>query len=134
MTSSPTSGLVTRRRLPAVAAVEVALVGLAVALDVLVPTLVVLVLAGVSLAVRRAGWSSLGFHEVTHPLALAGSVLGVVLVWTLVQVGLVMPVLEHVTGERQDLSAFDDLQGNPGLLAGLLLATWTLAAFGPLAE
>ena len=41
-----------------------------------------------------------------------------------------MPLLEHATGEQQDLSEFADLEGNLPLLAGLLLLTWTIAAFG----
>lgn len=41
-----------------------------------------------------------------------------------------MPVLSHVTGTDQDLSAFEDLKGNVGSLAFLLLMTWTLAAVG----
>jgi hypothetical protein len=51
-------------------------------------------------------------------------------VWSLLQLGLVMPVLNHLTGDRRDLSQFADLQGNLGMLAGFVLLTWTLAAFG----
>ena len=41
-----------------------------------------------------------------------------------------MPILNHLTGDRQDVSQFADLQGNLGMLAGFLLLTWTLAAVG----
>jgi CAAX protease family protein len=57
-------------------------------------------------------------------------VFGLVVGWQLLQFGLFRPILNHLTGSREDLSQFADLQGNLGLLAGLLLVTWTLAAFG----
>jgi uncharacterized protein len=113
-----------------VAGAELVLAGLAVVLDLLIPALVVLLLAGISLAVRRTGPTSLGFHSVQDPWRMAGHVLVVVLGWSLVQLGVVMPVLNHLTGERQDLSAFEDLQGNAGLLVLMLVASWTLAALG----
>lgn len=114
----------------ALAVVEIALAGVAIGLDLLIPTLVILLLAVLSLVARRAGWSSLGFHRVAHPWSLAGRVLGVVAVWTIAEVGLVMPVLEHLTGTHQDVSGFADLEGNVGLLAAMVLASWTLAALG----
>ena len=39
-------------------------------------------------------------------------------------------VLEHATGDRQDFSTFDGLQGDPVTLVVLLLASWVLAALG----
>lgn len=116
------------RRWRALAAVEIALAGVAIGLDLFIPSLVILLLAVLSLVVRRAGWSSLGFHRVADPWSMVKQVLGVVVVWTLVEVGLVMPVLEHVTGTRQDVSGFADLEGNAGLLAAMVIASWTLAA------
>ena len=41
-----------------------------------------------------------------------------------------MPVAEHLTGHRQDVSQFAAVQGNLNLLLFLLLMSWTLAAFG----
>jgi membrane protease YdiL (CAAX protease family) len=57
-------------------------------------------------------------------------VLALTVGWTIVQLGLVLPVLNHSTGRRQDLSQFEDLQGDLGLLALLLVISWTLAAVG----
>ncbi len=108
------------------AGVEVALAALVVVLDLAVPTLVVLAVAGVSLAVRRRGPSSLGFHRLRAPLRVSGAVLVLTVGWTLLQFGLLIPVLDRLTGTRQDLSAFADLQGNATLLLVLLLASWTL--------
>jgi membrane protease YdiL (CAAX protease family) len=111
-----------------VAVVEVVVATALVVLDVLIPSLVILVLAAVSVAVRRVGFTSLGFHRVADPWRLAGTVFAIVLGWSLLQLGLVMPVLNHLTGEKQDLDAFEDLQGNVGLLVTLVLASWVLGA------
>jgi hypothetical protein len=59
---------------------------------------------------------------------MAAVVFALVVGWQLLQQGLVKPILNHLTGTREDLSQFADLQGDLGLLAGLLLLTWTLAA------
>ena len=48
----------------------------------------------------------------------------------LLRLGLVWPVINHLTGTTEDLSEYANLQGNLGMLAGLLLITWTVAAFG----
>jgi hypothetical protein len=61
---------------------------------------------------------------------MAAVVPSLVVAWQLLQQGLVMPIRNHLTGTTQDLSQFADLQGNLGRLAGFLLLTWTLAAFG----
>jgi membrane protease YdiL (CAAX protease family) len=108
--------------------VEVALATAAIVLDLLIPALVICLLAGLSLAVRRRGASSLGFHRPEHPWRLAATVLVLAAGWTAFQFSLVMPVLNHLTGDRQDLSAFDDLEGNVGLFAALLAASWLLGA------
>ena len=47
----------------ALAAVEVVLAAVAVVLDLLIPTIVVLALAGLSLALRREGPATLGFRR-----------------------------------------------------------------------
>jgi len=39
-------------------------------------------------------------------------------------------VLNHLTGATQDLSDFENLKGNVGQLALLLVLSWTLAGFG----
>ena len=41
-----------------------------------------------------------------------------------------MPILNRITGERQDLSQFAGLQGNLGSLLIFLAVSWTLAAVG----
>ena len=113
----------------AVAAVEVALAVVAVALDLFLPALLVLALAAVSLAVHREGPVSLGLRRPAHLGRLARHALGLALVWSLVNVGLTKPVMEHLTGDRQDVSGFAEVEGNLPLLLVLLALSWTLAAF-----
>ena len=103
------------------AALEVAAALAAVLFDVLIPTLVVLAVLAVSLMIRREGFGSLGFRRADQPWRMAGQVFGLTVGWTLVQFGLVMPVLNHVTGRKQDLSDFSDVEGN-------LTALWSCSS------
>lgn len=113
------------------AAAEVVLATVAVLLNLTsFPTFVILALAGISLAVRREGLATLGFRRVPHFWRMAAGVLGLVVGWSLLSLGLLRPMLNHLTGTTEDLSQYADLQGNLGMLAGLLLVTWTVAAFG----
>ena len=86
------------------AAVEILLAGAAVILDVFIPTLVVLALATVSLVVRRQRPSALGFRRSTRPGPMIAAVFGLTVAWDLFQIGLTKPILNRLTGERQDLS------------------------------
>ena len=118
----------THRR--ALALLEVAAAAAVIVLDLLVPTLVVLAVAAVSLGVRRERPRSIGFTRLASPVRTAGVVLALTAGWSVLQFGLVMPVLNRVTDSRQDMTVFADLQHNVPLLAGLLVASWTLAALG----
>jgi hypothetical protein len=48
--------------------------------------------------------------------------------WTLLNVALLIPATNHLSGQRQDVSAFADLEGNLGLLALYLVLAWVVAA------
>jgi membrane protease YdiL (CAAX protease family) len=112
-----------------VAAVESAAAALAIVLDLLIPTFVLLAMAALSLLVRRTGPGSLGLHRVArHGLVL--KMLAFAALWSLFQLGVTKPIANHVSGERQDLSAFEGLEGDLGMLAMYLVLGWTLAAFG----
>ena len=104
-------------------------VGAAVAVlaDLLIPSLVLLTMAVISLAVRRAGPRSLGLR----PLGgwrVAGGVFLLTVLWSGVQLSVTMPIANHVSGRKQDLDAFADLQGDVGLLMVLLVVGWVLGA------
>jgi membrane protease YdiL (CAAX protease family) len=101
-----------------------------VVLDLLIPTLVILLVAGVSLAVRRQGPSTLGLVRLRSAGQLATLVLALTVIWTAVQLAFILPLVEHLTGRRQDLSEFENLRGDAATLAVLLVLSWTLAALG----
>lgn len=112
-----------------VAAVEVAVAAAAVLADWFIPAVVLLAMAAVSLLLRRRGPKSLGFHRPDHPWRLVAQMAMFAVAWTVFNVAVLIPVTNHVSGTRQDVSAFADLQGNLGLLAVYLSASWVLAAF-----
>ena len=113
-----------------VAVLEVVAAAVAVVADLFLPTVVLLGMAAVSLAVRRRGLGSLGLHRPAHGWLLAGQMLVFAVAWTLLSLALFIPVANHVTGQRQDMSDFAELQGDLGMLALLIVLSWTLAAFG----
>jgi membrane protease YdiL (CAAX protease family) len=116
------------RRWRWIAALEVLLASAAVVDDLLIPSLVLFLMAALSLLVRRTGPRTLGLRRVpAGPLALRMLVFA--LVWSLVQLGLTMPLANHVSGTHPDLSGFADIEGNLALLLVFLLLSWTLAAF-----
>ena len=113
-----------------VTVVELIMAALVIWLDLFIPTLVILAVCAISMLVRKERLSALGFKKLDRPLMAVGFIFLAILGWTLVQLGLIMPVMNHLTGTTQDLSAFEDIKGNVGKLIILLIATWTLAAFG----
>lgn len=118
------------RRWRVLAGVEVLLAALAVLFDLLIPTFAILALMLLSLLVRRQGLTSLGLRRVGHGWVLAGKMLALAAVWTLVDVGLLKPIENHVTGSRQDMSQFSSLQGNLGMLLTWLVLAWLVAGLG----
>jgi uncharacterized protein len=111
-----------------VAALEALLACAAVLRDMLIPSLVLLAMAAVSLGVRRQGLGSLGLHRVpARPLALKMFVFAVV--WSVFQLAVTMPIANHVSGSKQDLSGFADIEGNPLVLLAFLGLGWALGAF-----
>ncbi len=111
-----------------VAATEVVAASVVVLLDWWVPSLVLVAMAALSLAVHRTGPGSLCFHRPARPWRLVGQMLLASACLTLLDVGLLMPVANHVSGRHQDLSGFADLEGDVALLALFLVLGWTLAA------
>ena len=95
---------------------EVTIAAAAVLLDLALPILVLLLLAVVSLAIRQKGFGSLGFHRPTDPWHLVAKMGLFACGWTLVNLSVVMPIVNHVSGKRQDFSDFEDLHGDLAML------------------
>jgi membrane protease YdiL (CAAX protease family) len=106
---------------------EVAAACGAIVADLAVPSLVLTVMAAVSLAVRHEPWSSLGFHRVP-PARLVVEMLAFAAAWSLFQFGVTMPIANHVSGTEVDVSDFASLEGDLGMLALLLVLGWTVGA------
>lgn len=111
-----------------VSGIEAIAAATAVLLDLLIPSLVLLAMAAVSLMLRSRSVGSLGLTGFKG-WGLIGTMLALAVAWSVFQLSVTMPFANHVSGRRQDLSAFQDLQGNLGMLAVLLLAGWVLGAF-----
>lgn len=111
------------------AGVEVGAVVVAVATDWAIPAVVILVLAALSLLLRRRSPASLGFRRVTRPWRLIAQMAAFALAWTLLNLAVLIPVTNRLSGTHQDVSAFADLEGNLGLLVLYLSASWVVAAF-----
>lgn len=101
-----------------------------IALDLFIPTILILVLMAVSLLIRRENISTIGFKRPKSWLKLAGFSLAGVIILQLFDIGVVMPILNRLTGTTIDYSGFSNLKGNVGQLALFLLLSWTLAALG----
>jgi uncharacterized protein len=126
----PSTRALNSRQWRVVAGVEVALAAVAVILDLAIPTFVILGLMAVSLLVRREGLSTMGFHRVPRPWALAGKMLILAAGWSLVNIGLLKPIVNHVSGTTQDMSQFMGLEGNVTMLLTWVALSWTVGAFG----
>lgn len=112
------------------AVIEMIIVSAIVILDFFIPTLVILPLAIISLLLRRRGVDALGIKQPSSWTHMSLVVLVSVVIWSLFHLALSMPILNRLTGTTQDLSVFEDLQGDIGALLTFLILTWTLAALG----
>jgi membrane protease YdiL (CAAX protease family) len=113
-----------------IAVIEIILASVIIIFDIFIPTLIVLGIIVISLLIRREGISALGFKKNKNAAQMIGVILLSVILWQLIQIGVTMPILNHLTGTTQDLSAFANLKGNLSQLSLYLILTWTLAAFG----
>jgi membrane protease YdiL (CAAX protease family) len=106
---------------------EIALAGAVVLLDLAVPSVLLVLLAGASLVLRRQGPSSLGLRRSRRDHVVVGTAAFAV-AWSIFQVGVTMPVANHLSGEKQDVGVFADVEGDLALLLLLVLLSWTLGA------
>lgn len=110
--------------------VELVAAAAVVVLDLFIPTLVIIGLMVISLLVRREHIRSLGFKRPQSWAGMIGFAFLGGFVLQLFDAGLVLPIMNRLTGTTIDYSGFANLQGNVGQLAVLLVLSWTLAALG----
>jgi len=89
-----------------------------------------LLLASLSLRLRKLGWKDVGLKRSENWLntILIGVSAGIAI--ELLELLITQPLLARSTGKMPDLSIFQMLRHNPKLLILGLALTWTLAAFG----
>jgi len=110
--------------------VELVAIVATILFDLFLPTLVLLGLMLVSLLIRREHISVMGFKRPQSWLGMAGFTFVIALLMQLFDIGVVMPIMNRLTGETIDYSGFASLQGNLGQLLTILALSWTLAAMG----
>src|SRR4051812_14681702 len=115
--------------LRALALLEVVAATTAALADWFIPSLVLTAMAVLSLLLRRSRPSTLGFHRAAHPWRLAGEMAVCAAALSVLDIGLLIPIANHISGQQQDTSGFADLQGNLAMLVVFLVLGWTLAAF-----
>ena len=110
--------------------IEFVVAACVVLLDLFMPTLVILGMIAISLLIRRDHIRSLGLKRSKSWPRMVGFALISVFFLQLFDVGVVMPILNRLTGTTIDYSGFADLKGNPGQLLLFLALSWILAALG----
>jgi uncharacterized protein len=93
------------------------------------PILPLFLVAWASLRLRHMRWRDVGLRRPDKWLSTIGFALIVGIGYQLLDIILIAPLLQHLTGEAIDLSLFNDLQGNLLLLMVFLAVSWTEAAF-----
>jgi membrane protease YdiL (CAAX protease family) len=107
------------------------LVGLGVyALDYLpFPILLLFLMAWASLRLRHMHWRDVGLRRPDRWLTTIGLALLIGIGYQALDIILIAPIMNKLTGEAIDLSLFNDLEGNLFLLFFFLAVSWTEAAF-----
>lgn len=98
--------------------------------DVFVPTLVVLLMAMISITLRKQNLSYFEFKKNQRSGKMVVKIFGFSMLWTIFTLAFTIPVLMRLTGQQQDLSQFVALKGNFKMMITYLAITWTLAAVG----
>ncbi len=93
------------------------------------PTLPLFALAWISLRLRGMHWRDVGLKRPARWLPTIGLALLVGVGYQVLDILIIAPLLERLTGQAVDLSQFSSLQGNMLLLIVFLVISWTEAAF-----
>ncbi len=111
------------------AILEIVIIGLVVWFDIFIPTLVIIPIMTVMIFIRREKFSKIGFCKAVG-IKMVLQIFSLAALWTLVDIGVILPILNHLTGTVQNMGIYKELPGNPSLLLFLLAVSWTLAALG----
>lgn len=118
------------RLLKILTVIELIVAIMIVLLDFFNRTLLILAMLALSLLIRREKFNSLGLKKSKSWPRVIGASFIIAVLLQLFDAGVLMPVLNRLTGTTINYSGFANLQGNPSQLLFLLPLGWTLAAFG----
>jgi membrane protease YdiL (CAAX protease family) len=93
------------------------------------PILLLFLVAWASLRLRHLRWRDVGLRRPERWLPTIGLALLVGIGYQVVDIIVIAPLLQRITGEEVDLSLFSILQGDVLLLVVFMAASWTEAAF-----
>jgi len=93
------------------------------------PIIPLFILAWISLRLRHLRWRDVGLHRPNKWLPVIGLALLIGIGYQLLDIFVIAPGLQKLTGEAIDLSQFDFLRGNLPALVLSLVISWTEAAF-----
>jgi membrane protease YdiL (CAAX protease family) len=93
------------------------------------PILPLFLLAWVSLRLRHLRWRDVGLRRPSSWLRTIGLAVLIGAAYQVLDILLIAPLLQKVSGEAVNLSQFAGIQGNIALLVVSLVISWTLAAF-----
>lgn len=110
--------------------VELVIAVVVILLDLLIPTIIILGMTIVSLLIRREHIRLLGFKHPQSWAKMIGFTIISVFFLQLFDVGVVLPIMNRLTGTTIIYSGFSTIKGNVEQLAFILVFSWTLAALG----
>lgn len=110
--------------------IELIAIAATILLDLFLPTIIIVGLMFISLLLRRERIRTVGFRRPLSWPRLAGLALIVAFLMQLFDVGVVMPIMNRLTGDSIDYSGFANIEGNLGQLVVILVVSWTIAAVG----
>ena len=93
------------------------------------PILPLFLVGWASLRLRHLGWREVGLRRPDKWLPTIGLALLVGIAYQAVDIFVIVPLLQRLTGESIDLSQFSFLRGSLPALIFFLLISWTEAAF-----
>src|SRR5690242_7224271 len=93
------------------------------------PKLPLLLFGWLSMWLRGGGWRQIGLCRPRSWLITVATAVGVGLAYNALDIRVILPLLQRITGQAVDLGDFGSLQGNTSTLLLLLAVSWISAAF-----
>jgi membrane protease YdiL (CAAX protease family) len=110
------------------ALVEIGLMVLLIVCDVLIPSLLIAAVGYCFLLVRKEKTDLFNTKIWKRPVRLILCTAGLGFALSVFDYCLVIPVVNHLTNSTQDMSSYENIKGNTGLMMLLLAYSWLIAA------